>query len=69
MSNKQDLKPILRELNRRGYRVEKSPRNSHWRVYAPGGIVFFSSSPSDWRAVRNIRADLKRYGIDLSEAE
>jgi hypothetical protein len=33
----------------------------HWKVSRAGRTVTVSSTPSDGRVIRNIRADLKRY--------
>jgi hypothetical protein len=35
-----------------------------WRSPA-GGVVVSSGSPSDWRAVHKLRADLRRHGLAL----
>lgn len=48
----------LRTLERAGYRVTKA---AHVKVIAPNGrTVTLSGTPSDHRAVRNIKADLRR---------
>lgn len=44
-----------------GWRVEDSGKA--WKVYPPQGrVIFASKAPSDTRAVRNIRAELRRAG-------
>lgn len=41
-------------------------RGGHVRVQAPDGRVYFTgSSPSDYRAVRALRAGLRRMGASL----
>jgi hypothetical protein len=59
-----DLRPLVKQLKRGGYDVRQTKGN-HWGVYAASGqlLVVFSATASDHRAVRNLRADLKRRGI------
>lgn len=54
---------LLRMLACEGVRTERTTR--HIRVFAPGGVVYIASTPSDHRAVRNEVALLRRYGCTL----
>jgi len=56
-----DLTALLRYLRRRGYTTTRT-RSGHWRIYAPDGrlIAITGSTPSDFRALRNLRATVKR---------
>lgn len=54
---------LLRMLDREGVRIERTTR--HIRVFAPDGVVYIASTPSDYRSVRNEVALLRRYGCTL----
>jgi len=61
-----DLKPIIKALLTQGWRVEL--KGSHYRAYPSDPTVesvTFSVTPSDHRALKNIKADLKRHGAIL----
>lgn len=39
-------------------------RKGHYKWIAPDGAIFFSAStPSDWRALKNIKRDLRNHGF------
>lgn len=59
-----DLDKLLKQLQRAGWRVEKT-RGGHWKVWSPDGKaqVVTSSTPSDRRSMANFRAQLKRAGF------
>ncbi len=54
-----ELKQLIDEAEERGWCVEKT-RNNHFRFQLGRQIVFTSSTPSDNRAISNIKADLRR---------
>lgn len=54
---------LLRALDKLGVRFEQT-NGGHVKVYAPLGVVFMSSTPSDRRAEQNARADLRKYGVE-----
>jgi predicted RNA binding protein YcfA (HicA-like mRNA interferase family) len=57
---KHDLKQQLRQAEAHGWRVQPT-RGGHWRLLHPdGGIIVMSSTPSDCRALRNMRAQMRR---------
>ena len=61
------LAEIARE---QGWRIERT-RGGHWRFVPPDPtreIVVMSGTASDWRAVRNFRAALRRSGLVLGAA-
>jgi hypothetical protein len=60
---RKELKEIIREAERQGWRVEKSGHG--WRFYAPDKehIVHAAATPSDRRAINNLVSDLRRYGF------
>jgi hypothetical protein len=42
----------------------------HYRLRLPSGaIVFAPGTPSDWRALRNVRAELRRAAEQVKEGE
>jgi predicted RNA binding protein YcfA (HicA-like mRNA interferase family) len=54
-----DLAKLLRQASACGWQVMRTRR--HWRLLHPnGGIVVLSSTPSDRRALLNVRAQLRR---------
>jgi len=59
-----EIRKIVKSAVKQGCEVKASRRSSHIQIIVPGkGIVTVSSSPSDERAYKNIRADLRRNGI------
>jgi predicted RNA binding protein YcfA (HicA-like mRNA interferase family) len=57
---KHDLKQQLRQAEAHGWRVQPT-RGGHWKLTHPdGGTVVTSSSPSDHRALANLKAQLRR---------
>jgi hypothetical protein len=58
-----DLKSILKRATDAGCRISRTSRG-HWRILCPGGgLIFTAGTPSDWRGLRNLKADLKRVGV------
>lgn len=59
------LKDIIRELERRGHRVETASRGGHKKVYhASGkGLVVLPHTPSGGRGEKNMMSLLKRQGF------
>jgi hypothetical protein len=50
---------------RAGWRIERT-QGGHFKWSPPiGRIIYTSSTPSDHRAMRNVRADLKREGLQV----
>lgn len=63
----EDLADLARH---QGWRVERT-RSGHWRFLPPNPslpAVVASGTPSDWRALRNFRAQLRRSGLALESA-
>lgn len=59
---------LIMRLQRYGLEVSRT-RNGHIRIETPQGPVFTSSSPSDWRSVRNMVARLRARGIDIDRRD
>lgn len=54
----------LLSLAREQRAAVRQTKSGHWQVRVPGGaIVVTGSTPSDHRAVKNFRAQLRRAGI------
>ena len=62
-----EITKIVRRLRGHGWAVTRTKRGSHFRAEPVGGgpVVFFSSTPSDTRALHRIRADFRRRGVEL----
>jgi predicted RNA binding protein YcfA (HicA-like mRNA interferase family) len=55
------LKQLLRAAEARGWRVELTRRGGHVRLVHPDGpVVVAASTPSDFRALANLRSMLRR---------
>jgi predicted RNA binding protein YcfA (HicA-like mRNA interferase family) len=55
------LKELLRAAEARGWRVELTRRGGHVRLVHPdGAVVVAAATPSDHRALANLRAQLRR---------
>jgi len=62
LTNK-ELGELIADAEEQGWVVSRRA-NSHLKWVSPGGeVVFSSASPSDPRAVSNIKRDLFRYGL------
>lgn len=60
-----DIYDVMRLLENVGFKVSRNKSTRHWRATSPSGTVFgHSGSPSDWRAIKNFRSDLRRAGYD-----
>ena len=65
MSSRKDLRALLRAAEAAGATISRT-RSSHLRVSNGRGSVICSSTPSDVRAVRSVRRDIRKHlGIDL----
>ena len=58
-----DLRKIVKALEAQGFEVQTTKRGN-LAVYRDGALIAtFSGSSSDWRAIRNALAPLKRAGF------
>ena len=58
-----DLRRLVKTAIRCGWRLSVTG-SGHLRLTSPrGAVVYFGASPSDWRAPRNVRAQLRREGV------
>jgi hypothetical protein len=58
------LRSLIREAVEAGFTVSRTSRG-HPKFVAPNGsVVFGSGTPGDWRAIHNMRAKLRRVGLD-----
>lgn len=60
MSN--DTAAELRKLRKRGYLTQQCKRSGHWKILWAGELVAITShTPGDVAAVRNLRAQVRRF--------
>lgn len=60
MSLKQDMQDLIAEAKRQGWRVIMT-NNGHYKWLHENGAMFFSAgTPSDYRAIMNTRARIRR---------
>ncbi len=54
-------KPLRQLLQQEFPQAQARPtRGGHWEISTPRGPVYVSATPSDWRALRKVRAELRR---------
>lgn len=60
-----EVRKLVKALREQGWRVEET-RKGHFQAFAPSGvgIVTIPGTPSDHRAMRNVMADLRRFGYE-----
>lgn len=70
-SLRRDVQSIVDRLKRDHGCSAALSKAGHWRVTRPGHKpVTMSRTPSDQRAIRNIKSDVRRYlGVDLDERD
>jgi hypothetical protein len=57
-----DLRQLMRSAVRQGWKVQRTG-GGHLAWCSPAGAVVFSAStPSDWRALQNHKAHLRKHG-------
>lgn len=67
MASRRDIQELKKQAECQGWVVEPT-RKGHYRWVSPNGVFFFSAStPSDHRAVLNIKRDLKNNGFIVIE--
>lgn len=60
---KKRIKALLADLERQGATIK--PTTKGWQVLCPaGGIVTLHGSPSDRRAENNLRAEIRKRGLE-----
>jgi predicted RNA binding protein YcfA (HicA-like mRNA interferase family) len=63
MSNTREIQALVKDAERQGW-VVVTTKGNHLKWLSPlGGIVYSSSTPSDHRALANLRRDLRVYGL------
>jgi len=63
MSTLKELRSLLELATQQGWKIERRNTN-HYKLVAPNGkVVFTSSTPSDRRAIENIKRDLRSGGL------
>lgn len=62
-----EMKKLFKYVRDQGWDVERR-RNGHWAITGPeGDKVFCSGTPSDHRAIQNIKKDLSKAGLDTEQ--
>lgn len=65
MGTTKDTKKLVKQLKKR--KIPVNPSSRHLIVICPNGqSVTIAKTPSDWRSIRNTKADLKRNGVNLT---
>lgn len=61
-----DVQKVLRRVRKAGWSVRRTKKN-HYKVTPPSGegSLFFSATPGDRRAIRELYSKLRRAGFDL----
>jgi len=61
-----DLQKLIHVARKGGWSVQQR-HGGHlcWRAPGRGAMLFSASTPSDWRSLANVRASLKRAGLNL----
>lgn len=63
-----DIDALLRKLGPPvGYTLTRGKRTGHWKVYDSAGrmVTSMSSTPSDYRSLRNFKGQLRRAGVPI----
>lgn len=62
---RRDLRDIVQAAEEAGWEVGFTKKN-HLQLRSPDGVtVFGPGTPSDWRAILNFRAKLRREGLKV----
>jgi hypothetical protein len=67
MASKKDLAILMKIALKAGWRVELT-KGGHYKWIAPNSLdlIYSSSTPSDNRALANLKQDLRRSGLDVT---
>lgn len=65
-----DYRQLVKKAQKQGWKLVKEKgkgQNGHPRLVPPDGgdYIVIPSSPSDWRSVKNTRAELRRAGLKV----
>lgn len=60
-----DVRQLFRDVKKHGWKVKRR-RNGHYVIQGPNDEkVFCSGTASDHRAIKNIKRDLAKMGLDI----
>lgn len=62
-----DTRPLVKAALKAGWTWGGATKKSHWKLHSPDGrkTVSVACSPSDHRNLLNLRADLRRAGLNV----
>ena len=60
---RQKLGKTIKEMQRQGWTLQKGGRHDKF-ISPEGKVITLSSTPSDHRAVYNMKSDLRRYSVE-----
>jgi len=59
------LKKLLKEARKQGWAPVQKKKGTMWRSSDGKGQVMVHGTPSDYRAIENLRRDFKANGLDI----
>jgi len=60
---KKEMKVLVRAAEREGWLVKRTKRGHYQWLPPQGRVIVTAGTPSDHRALRNIKSDLRREGL------
>lgn len=59
------LKALLKAVKDAGWPIEQTKKGHHLIRPPSGPLILVSGTPSDWRGLKNARAQLRRAGVNV----
>ena len=67
MASRREVADLIKIVSKAGWSVTLT-KGGHFKWVSPSGGFFYSAqTPSDHRAIKNIKRDIKNNGLDLTE--
>ena len=62
-----EFRALLDTISVAGWEIRQGRRSSHWKVCDASGrmVAVMSNTPSDHRAIKNTRSQLRHAGLDM----
>lgn len=65
MSNAKNMRKLVKRALRQGWVVEETRKGLRFCPPNPNApVIHVHKTPSDWRAMRNVEARLRRWGLE-----